>query len=138
MIYPKHFPDNCPPGESTDASGEFYRFIKQSHQIPQPEDFFSWRIENPGKECHPDITECQACGASIYPSLDAANNMRLRIPRLKKMKIAKGTLDSKLGKIKPTPSRNEKSHHTWWIPESIEPWKVFQIVDLSKEDSSKT
>lgn len=54
------------------------------------------------------------------------------------MKIAKGILSGELGKIKHTPSRHEKSHHTWWIPEDSEPWNVFELIDVKKEDSTQT
>ncbi len=138
MIYPKNFPDQCPPSESNTASGEFYRFIKKAHSKPLPEDFLSWRQENPNKECPPGGSECQACGVSVHSSLDDAKNLSRRIPRFKNRKIARGVLNEKLGQIKPTPSKNEKSHHTWWIPENSEPEHFFELIDINKEDSSKT
>lgn len=137
-MYSKHFPDNCPPSLSDIASGEFYRFIKKAHQRPHPTDFLSWRQENSNKECPTSISECQACGVSIHSSLDDAKNLSLRIPRFKNMKIAKGSLSEELGRIQHTPSKNEKSHHTWWIPENTEPCKVFELIDTNKEDSNKT
>lgn len=54
------------------------------------------------------------------------------------MKIAKGILSDGLGRIKHTPSKNEKSHHTWWIPENTELCKVFELIDTNKEDFNKT
>lgn len=36
--------------------------------VPMPEDFLSWRKENPGKELFPGMTEYQACGLSVYGS----------------------------------------------------------------------
>jgi hypothetical protein len=137
-MYSKHFPDDCPPSVSKIPSGEFYRFIKKAHETPQPEDFLSWRQEFPDKECPPSVSECQVCGVSIHSSLDDAKNLSLRIPRFKKMKIAKGSLNEELGRIQHTPSKNEKSHHTWWIPENTEPYKVFEIIDVKQEDSNKT
>ncbi|MFM7371364.1 MAG: hypothetical protein ACKO2Z_26940, partial [Sphaerospermopsis kisseleviana] len=116
MIYSKNFPDQCPPSESNTASGEFYRFIKKAHPKPLPEDFLSWRQENPNKECPSGLSECQACGVSVHSCLDDAKNLSRRIPSFKNRKIARGVLNEKLGQIQPTPSRNEKSHHTWWIP----------------------
>ncbi|MEA5596282.1 hypothetical protein [Rivularia sp. UHCC 0363] len=117
---------------------KLYRFIKKVHETPQPQDFLSWGQENPNKECPTSISECQACGVSIHSSLDDAKNLSLRIPRFKKMKIAKGSLSEELGRIQHTPSKNEKSHHTWWIPENTEPYKVFELIDLKQEDSNKT
>jgi hypothetical protein len=136
-MYSKHFPDDCPPSQSDIASGEFYRFINKAHETPQPQDFLSWRQENPNKECPTSISECQACGLSIHSSLDDAKNLSLRISRFKKMKIAKGSLSKELGRIQHTPSKNEKSHHTWWIPENTEPYNVFELIDLKQDDSNK-
>lgn len=53
------------------------------------------------------------------------------------MKIAKGILSGGLGRIKHTPSRHEKSHHTWWIPEDSEPWKDFELIDANKFAATK-
>lgn len=66
MAYPKHFPNDCPPSECDIASGEFYRYIK--NEKPEPEDFLSWRQENPERQCPKGTSECQACGVSIYLS----------------------------------------------------------------------
>lgn len=138
MTYPKYFPVNCPPLKSSDALGEFYRFIKKVHERPYPKDFISWRQESPEKECPASLTECQACGVSIHSSLDDAKSLALRIPRFRNMKIAKGVLSGRLGRIEHTPSRHEKSHHTWWIIENSEPWNVFELIDANKENSTKT
>lgn len=137
-MYSKHFPDNCPPSLSDIASGEFYRFIEKSHETLHREDFLSWREENPHKDCPTGVSECQACGVSIYASLDEVKSLPSRIPRFKNMKIAKGILSDGLGRIKHTPSRRGKSHHTWWVPENTEPYKVFKLTDTNKEDSNKT
>ncbi|MFN6538311.1 MAG: hypothetical protein RM021_018450 [Nostoc sp. EkiNYC01] len=130
MNYPEYFPDNCPPKEATVPSGEFYRFINSSHTSPQENDFLPWLREYPDRKYF--VTKCQACGTSIFPSLDAVNNMLAQVPALRKKKIARGVLNSDLGKIQNTPSQNEKSHHTWWIPEASEPWKLFQMINLDK------
>lgn len=138
MAYSKDFPENCPPLESNAASGEFYRLIKKNHERPIPEDFLSWRQENLGKKCPRSVSECQACGVSIHSSLDDARNLSLRIPLFKNKKIAKGSLSEDMGKLKHTPSKHEKSHHTWWIPETSKPWEVFKVIDLSGQDTTKT
>ena len=55
------------------------------------------------------------------------------------MNISKGILNEKLGHIKPTPSKNEKSHHTWWIPENTTPDQFFELIDtIKKENPTKT
>lgn len=131
MSYPEFFPENCPPPESTLAIGEFYRFVNSIHAAPQKNDFLPWLKEYPDRKYY--VTKCQACGTSIFPSLDAVNNMLAKVPALRKKKIAKGLLNSGFGKIQNTPSQTEKSHYTWWIPEGSEPWRFFQIINLDKE-----
>jgi hypothetical protein len=34
-----------------------------------------------------------------------------------------------MGKILNTPSKEDPSHHTWWLPMELEkPWELFEIV----------
>ncbi|QLE57081.1 hypothetical protein [Nostoc sp. TCL26-01] len=138
MVYSKDFPENCPPPESIAALGEFYRLLKKTHEKPRPEDFLSWRQEYPNKECPTSLSECQACGLSIHSSLSDVRNLSLRIPRFKNTKIAQGKLSEDMGNLKHTPSKNEKSHHTWWITENSKPWEKFNVIDLSGQETNKT
>lgn len=131
MSYPDFFPENCPPSESNAASGEFFRFINKANTSPQEDDFLPWIKEFPSRQYY--VTKCQACGTSVFPSLDAINNMLDEVPGLRKKKVARGVLNGDLGKIKNTPSQQEKSHHTWWIPKGSEPWKLFEIIDIDKK-----
>lgn len=102
-----------------------------------PEDFLSWREENPGKELFPGMTECQACGLSVYTSFNEAKRLKPIVPKLRKMKIAKGILDG-MGKIKSTPSSTSQLHHTWWIPKDSTPWKYFEIIETKNEKPTVT
>lgn len=133
MTYPTHFPEGCPPPESDIASGEIYRFIKKNHQVPMPEDFLSWREENPNKELFVGMTECQACGLSVYTSFSEVKILKPIVPKLRKMKIAKGILAGSMGRIKNTPSSTSKLHHTWWILKDSNPWEYFEIIETSNE-----
>jgi hypothetical protein len=126
--WPEYFPENCPPLTASNPSGKFYRFVKKDHESPQSQDFLSWRENNQGKPCPENITECQACGLSVYASLEEISRMAKVIPRLRKMKIAEGNLDENSGKIQNTPSRNSRYHYTWWVPDGGTPWKIFVII----------
>ena len=127
MQWPEHYPDSCPPNTAKHASGNVYRFIEKEHQSPQDEDFKSW------KELHPERDyeekECQACGLSIYTSLDEARRVAKLVPRLRKMKIAEAVLKKDSGKMENTPSNVSKDHFTWWIAKNIsKPCSLFKIV----------
>lgn len=127
MQWPNHFPENCPPPSALAPSGKFYRFIEQNHTFPQPEDFSSWRVLNLDKKCPENITECQACGLSVYDSFEEIQRMQKVIPRLRRMKIAVGILNKHSGKIQNTPSRNSRLHYTWWVAVDEKPWQYFLI-----------
>jgi hypothetical protein len=138
MPYPKHFPEGCPPLESDTASGEIYRFINKEHEAPMPKDFVSWREENPGKALSGGITECQACGLSVYTSSNEVKRLTPIVPKLRKMKVAKGILKGEMGKIKNTPSRTSELHHTWWILTDSKPWKHFELIEPKNEEPTAT
>lgn len=129
-MWSEHFPSNCPPENAESAFGEVYRLI--NHNLPSPDDFRSWREENRNKQCPEGVTECQACGLSVYTNKADADRVIRRIPRFKRAKPALGLLTAELGVILHTPSRASQSHHTWWTPVDAEPWTVFQIVDVSE------
>jgi hypothetical protein len=133
MQWRAHLPENCPPEDAVDAVGEFYRLI--SGTTPKAADFLSYRELYPDREFL--VPECQAGGLSIYPTLEGISGLIRRIPALrKKKKLAKAVLEPELGKIKNTPSGNDPTHHTWWIPEQAEPWKVFHIENWPEDNES--
>ena len=128
MQWPEYFPENCPPTTATSPNGKFYRFIAKDHDEPQSKDFVSWRELNLEKPCPDNIPECQACGLSVYSDLEEIRRMKKVIPKLRKMKIAGGSLTESSGKIKNTPSRNSQNHNTWWVPQNENPWQYFFII----------
>ncbi len=128
-----HLPSDCPPVSTENTSGEVYRFIDMTHSTPLPEDFLSWRELNPDKPCPTGVQECQACGISVFRSIDDVHRAHRRIPALKGKKPALGNLTPDLGLIQNTPSNTGKSHHTWWLYKDTSPWAVFQIISISNE-----
>lgn len=129
MSWPAHLPQDCPPPEAQDALGEVFRLV--DHSSPHPHDFRSWREMNMGKELPQGVTECQACGLSVYRDQEDANRVIRRVPRFRQAKVAYGLLRPDFGKLLSTPSKTSKSHHTWWVLADAEPWNVFQIVTKS-------
>lgn len=111
-----HFPPNCPPESADDASGIVYRLV--SNQPPTPEDF-STHAE---RRAAPNADPCDRCGLSVYRvQQDAINQYRLIVSRhgvngtrIGKL-VARLALESRHGRLMPTPNKHLRdSHHTWW------------------------
>jgi hypothetical protein len=136
MPWPENFPDGCPPENAHPVSGKVYRFV--DNDIPEADDFHSWREQNPSEPCPPGLTECQTCGLSVFTTEEGVCTALRRKPFLRKKKPALGTLTSEFGVILNTPSLGKKgtgeNHHTWWILLNAEPWKVFHVITVTCPD----
>ena len=131
MQFPDYFPNNCPPDTAQEAFGEVYRLV--DNDPPTASDFRSQREQHLNEPCPKNVTECQACGLSVFTSRDDIEFARRTVRRLRNKKIANGNLNSALGRILPTPSQNTgQSHHTWWFPIGIQPWTVFCVIDVTE------
>ena len=130
----KKFPHNCPPRKAQRASGKVYRLVDSNP--PAAKDFRSWYELYPDRTYENQATECQASGLSVYTQESSISKLIKRIPPLRKKKIALGQLTPDLGVTLNTPSAEDDSHHTWWVPVGKEPWTVFQVVDISKREQS--
>ena len=135
MKWKPHLPPDCPPNDAEPTNGVVYRLAVDENFGEK--DFLSFR------EMFPDghwngVSECISCGVSVFTDIEAVEQMISRVPGKKhgrkKFKFAfKAILTSKLGKMKNTPSKFHKSHHTWWIPYGEKPWEIFELVDLPKD-----
>ncbi len=139
MEWYNHLSHDCPPSDAEPAKGKFYRLIKKEHTCPRLEDFRSWREEHVGEQLSSEhlsngITECQACGLSVWPSLDDARRSQRRVPAHRRGVPAQGSLTPDLGLVKHTPPLKAKAstHHTWWPRSEVKPWEFFQIVDTTR------
>jgi hypothetical protein len=47
---------------------------------------------------------------------------------MRKKFLAKGSLSNDMGMILHTPSSDNPSHCTWWIPIHNEPWVFFYVI----------
>ena len=119
--------DNCPPEDAEPASGIVYYLVRNNP--PQAKDFI------PGIEKHPSVYKrkpkdqiCQAHGFSVFTDIEDALKTKRRRKGLKDTEPAIGELTPECGLIKSTPSRTGYSHHTWWPPDDMEIWSLFQIV----------
>lgn len=128
--WPDYFPADCPSQDARPATGEVYRLVKKNP--PESEDFIPLREKKPtagfGEK------ECQACGLSVLRDVEDALQMRKRARGMAKRLVAKGRLSPCFGKIKHTPSsRDGSSHHRWWVPTEVQPWRVFRVVQIPQE-----
>jgi hypothetical protein len=103
-----------------------YRAV--SNNPPSQEDFLSHREMWPTQKF--SAPECEVCGLSVFTDKQDIERLIRRIPRMRAMLIAQGTLNPDLGNMKPTPSgpAHKNSHHTWWLPREAQPWLVFNCV----------
>ena len=130
MKFAEHFPRQCPPVDSSDASGTVYRLI--CGDLPQKKDFESYWVTKPKcrQKWAKEGLDCKACGLSVYTDIKDLKKTQKIVPAVRKIqKIAKGILEPNMGKIKSTTGKPVTSHHTWWVPLSLEdPSTFFEVV----------
>jgi hypothetical protein len=129
MEWPSHFPGNCPPSGGKPAQGFVYRFTESAE--PTPDDFRSFKELRPEEDF--GSKECQSCGVSVFTDLAEVEAMARKIPAYSTKYAAGGILTHELGITLPTPSRERKSHVTWWIPRGVEPWLAFRVISLPED-----
>lgn len=124
MRFPEYFPKKCPPADSSEASGTFYRSIKGS--VPVKKDFLPpWlQQDHNQREWIKQGKACQACGLSLNANIEDLKRKQKILPSIRGI-IVEGTLEPTNGKIKSTPTLMDSSHHTWWVPDSIEDPSIF-------------
>lgn len=121
----EYYPEQCPPYNAKDIEGIVFRFTARN--TPHQRDFLSFYEISPDKEWGLDA--CQAMGLSVFPSTEACEEMKDKIPAMRKKKIASANLNRNYGKFANTPSTNSKRHMTWWVSCNLsEPWALFSNV----------
>lgn len=121
MVFPKHFPQDCPPTTASEVRGELFRFV--GNKPPGAKDFVSYFLL--GKAFAQSKT-CQACGLSVYISEEEVRFARGVTPAFRKLFVAKARVAPDWGKIEKTGD----AHHTWWVTEGKNPEKIFDVVDM--------
>lgn len=92
-------------------------------------DFDSLKMRHPDQTFSTTELECQAHGISVFEQIEHVRRVKSRVRRLRDHSIAVGQLTTDSGVIKPTSSQFGDSHRTWWIPEQLHTWTLFQIVE---------
>jgi hypothetical protein len=126
MKWPDHFPENCPPDDA--APSEVIVFMLVSSPV-SPTDFQSLRQRMLDKKFPTPELECQACGLSVFEEISHVERVRRRVRRLRDRVIGQCRLTPDMGVLKPTRSQFGNSHRTWWIPQGLQPWEFFSVLE---------
>lgn len=110
MSYREPLPEGCPPNAAEEIATPWEVFRLVRTDPPTLDDFRSQRQEKPDR-IFPGVTECQACGLSVFADRRDAEAKALKLPYLKNRKICRVTLPAGAGRIQQT---FQPSHHTWW------------------------
>lgn len=110
MSYRDSLPIECPPDAADEITTTRTVFRLVRTDPPTSADFLSQRQEKPQQK-FPGVTECQACGLSVFEDRRDAEAKALKLQHLKNRKICRVTLNAGAGRIQPT---FQRSHHTWW------------------------
>ena len=97
MSYRDSLPDGCPPdaAEEITASREVFRLVRTNP--PTAADFLSQRQEKPDR-AFPGVTECQACGLSVFAEKKDAARV-LKLPHLRNRRLGRVILSAGAGRI---------------------------------------
>ena len=115
-------PPGCPPPDATDGPKRLFRLAAGLE--PAASDFRTayergaYRDENP----------CQRRSLSCYSDVADADALRRRVRHFKTHHICEGVVPAGEGLHLATPSRNEKSHCSWWPSPGIVREQFFKVV----------
>ena len=121
LVWPKLWPEDCPPKDALPANGVLYRGVASNP--PTPDDFRSQDELGAFK----NAPQCLRLGVSLLTTLDDALHYLELFPRAKF--IARSKFQPVCGRIKPKATREFPSHHTWWSPEGFPRESVFSCLD---------
>jgi hypothetical protein len=126
VVFPNHYPPDCPPEAAEDAAGAVYRITKTDP--PTQEDFLSFH--ELGMVLRKDTlsARCRSRGLSVYRTLGDARHHLSVFPNGGDY-IAGGTLTSAQGQTQPTPASQRPTHTTWWCAEGIDRGERFVVIE---------
>jgi hypothetical protein len=124
IVWPPHYPPDCPPADSTPAAGTVYRAV-QGPAISE-RDFLSLAELRPDRRWGGAL--CQAHGLSVYRNRSDVLAAIAKSPRLRGYIVATGELQPRDGRTKPTP-RDGDSHTTWWWAEGTDFERLFSVSE---------
>ncbi|MBF0343945.1 MAG: hypothetical protein HQL06_06910 [Nitrospirae bacterium] len=114
MEWIEELPDDCPPEDAIYPQNEkYFRWV--DNYPPTERDFFSLRKLYPERKLP---SECQARAVSIFSSFDECLKLR-KFNYFKTRKIISLLLNEECGLVKNTPSKDNKSHTSWWVAKTF-------------------
>jgi hypothetical protein len=131
LTWPHFWPDGCPPEEAARASGDVFLYVRTDP--PTKRDCRPYRRQNSTRDF--GRQECEACGLSVYRSLDAVRAQRDRIPAFRQWHIAKAELQRDHGRILATPTCVNPDHHTWWVPVDVDARQLLVVVEGTEDQN---
>lgn len=123
--YPDFFPHGCPPKDAKPMEIKVYRLIKKGNISKK--DFKSFIEE--GRDIRNPEFPFVEYGLSVNTKYEEIKKSWRGNPALKRKfkNIASGITYKDTGVVKPTPSKAQKSHYTWWLCKDASPENYFQI-----------
>ncbi len=127
IVWPDHYPDQCPPADAEQAQGVYFRLVDAAP--PSGEDTLSHiELKLAGlrfKNKDFGDQECVASGFSVFDEQVAAERTRQAVGPLRNKLIAKMDVSGS-GVLKQT--GHNRSHHTWWRPAADDDWESCEVV----------
>ena len=110
MTYREPLSEGCPPEAAVEIDSEMriYRLVKAYPATL--DDFQSQRAGRPSANFK-GVTECEACGVSVFTDLRDATHKAMLLPRFRGFQVCPVRLTVGAGRIQQT---FQPSHHTWW------------------------
>ena len=109
LVFHALVPEGCPPEAAKPLTGTIYRGIKAP---PISATHFKSHKEL-NMSCRGD--DCDCCGLSVWPNLEAVHHARKGLRYTRKWYIAACQVDFNDGLIMPTPNSEQPEHHTFWL-----------------------
>lgn len=126
-LWPKFYPPECPPESARHRNLLVFHLVK-SEDFSHDEDFVPLALRHPN-DPRVGKLRCQCCGLSVFTEREDVEAVRRRLPPLRSTLVAKGELKPGHGVVLRTGGR---SHHTWWVPVSVDPRAVFVCVECQE------
>ncbi|MDH1235147.1 MULTISPECIES: hypothetical protein [Stutzerimonas stutzeri group] len=110
MMWPDHYPEQCPPSVAAAVSGKVFRFTNRTN--PKPQDFRSFYEISPTKDW--GNMACNARGLSVFSTHEDCIAAAEISPALRKKRLSVAELPRGAGVLAETPSNNTQNHKTFW------------------------
>lgn len=123
------YPEDCPPAGCSEADLTVYRFVKRNP--PEPGDFAKPIAQGRFQQQPPPPDKlCVAHALSVFADPADIGTARAIVPVFRRRLVAQGHIGAGDGLVLHSPAKTGTSHHSWWVPEGVDPFVSFQVVDL--------